>query len=92
VVFDRIVQEDAQRIRFNGKGLNSWQLQSDKKLSWEREAQQKVGLVMDVKVVSAPETALFMSMVCGSGCNGSLPIDYSPFSYSYSRCLGIRSF
>jgi len=33
VVFDRIVQEDAQRIRFNGKGLNSWQLQSDKKLS-----------------------------------------------------------
>lgn len=74
-VFDRIVQEDAQRIRFNGQGLNSWQLQSDKKLAWENEAKQSANLALDLKVVKANDQPIFFSLVCGSGCNGSLPVD-----------------
>jgi len=74
-VFDRKLQEDAQRIVFNGKGLNSWQLQSSKTINWQNELKQQAVLSFDVKVLKSSDQPLYVSMVCGSGCNGSLTID-----------------
>jgi len=73
-IFDRKLQEDAQRISFNGKGLNSWQLQSSKILNWQNELKQKAVLAFDIRVLNASDQALYASLVCGGGCNGSLSI------------------
>jgi len=73
-VFDRKLQEDALRIEFNGSGLNSWQLQSSEKINWEKEASSGALLAFDVKVKQVSEQPIYASLVCGSGCNGSLPL------------------
>ncbi len=73
-IFDREVQEDAQRISFGGNGLNSWKLQSDKHVNWLAEAQQDAVLALDVKVLNAPKEAFNVAMLCGEKCKGGFDI------------------
>lgn len=74
VIFDRKLQEDAQRISFSGKGLNSWQLQSGTMLTWYKEAKLGASLAMDIRVLKKSEQPFYSSIQCPAGCQGRVDI------------------
>ena len=69
-VFDRKLQEDAQRIRFSDTGSNSWLLQSAKNINWLNESEQGAVLAMDIKALNTSTQAISVSMFCGNECEG----------------------
>ena len=73
-IFDWKVQEDAQRVSFNGNGLNNWILQTGKMLTWHNETQQGAFLSMDIRVLKRAEKPLLATMECPASCRGSLDL------------------
>ena len=71
-VFDRLLQEDAQRISFNGLGSHSWLLHGPVGLDWTGAAKKDMALAFEMNVLKASDENIFASTQCGDDCSASL--------------------
>lgn len=77
-IIDNRVQEDALAVDFSegGSGVNAWMLNRENTSNWEAEARKKAVLSLELRVRKADRSKpLYLAMVCGSGCRGSLALE-----------------
>lgn len=71
---DRRAQEDARRFVWNGSGGATAEIGAPQPLDISREANGELSLVIDYRVDGRPTAPVTLGMLCGTGCNASLPI------------------
>jgi beta-glucosidase len=74
-VIDRLVQEDAYRVKFKGSNKVFWKLSSKEKLNWKNEAEEAGVLSLDIKINQRDSNeALDLVSRCGEGCGSKIKI------------------
>jgi beta-glucosidase len=71
---DRRAQEDALRFAWSGAAEGSALLAAVPPLDISREATGELSLLVDYRVDAPPAGAATLSMTCGAGCGGTVPI------------------
>ena len=71
---DRRAQEDALSFAWSGAGEGSAFLAATPPLDISREATGELSLLVDYRVDAPPAGAATLSMTCGQGCGGTVPI------------------
>ncbi|HEX8263028.1 MAG TPA: putative glycoside hydrolase, partial [Allosphingosinicella sp.] len=71
---DRRAQEDAIAATFTGTGPQTLRLLPREALDISREATGELSLLVDYRVDSAPTGRVTLSMACGEGCAGTVPV------------------
>jgi beta-glucosidase len=71
---DRRAQEDALSFAWSGAGEGTALLASTPPLDISREATGELSLLVDYRVDTPPAGAATLSMTCGQGCGGTVPI------------------
>jgi beta-glucosidase len=72
---DRAAQEDARLLQWSGQAPATLALQGDHPIDLQREANGQLSLTFDYRVHVAPSAVVTLSIECGPGCRGDLPID-----------------
>ncbi len=71
---DRAGQEDARAARWNGTALAILGLEGGAPIDLQRETNGELSLAFDYRVTEAPTAEVLLSVECGIGCKGSVPI------------------
>lgn len=71
---DRLVQEDARRAVWNGKGEGQVAVAVDNRLDWTNYWKEDSALVFMLKVNKAPTQSTFLRLGCGSYCASDIDV------------------
>jgi beta-glucosidase len=71
---DRAAQEDARLLRFSGTGTARAGIAGEVPIDLRRESNGQLALTFDYRVDEAPSADVSLSIECGPGCTGSIPI------------------
>ncbi len=67
-------QEDARELTWSGAGQATAELTGSTPIDLSRQANGQMALAFDYRVDQAPGAAVTLSMGCGAGCAGTVPI------------------
>ena len=73
---DHAAQEDARRISWGGTGELNVGLAAHAPIDLQREANGQLSLGFDYRLDTAPKAAVDVSMQCGQGCRGAVPLTH----------------